>query len=308
MRNIIKYPPLEWRKRDEYCVPQGPSFTSAPWITIPISGSRLRLKAPSHSPQYRSVEQMRLLPEVDLLDGRSPLSYGHGVMANDHWGYATGLRRVWAFWGPWMTGCKAELSMSVAVLGRQSGLAFSDISFFHPRAFEMVLVSYLNDRYGHDHWDVNAHIPRWHGPVDWERHSNLPVFAGSCKIYNQGPNPDITNNLSNPDHLLFFPITDEHFVQIRFVQDIYSYDEGNNIAFDTAPIQALQDAIFNSITLELSPQAQASYDKIKSEVGNMQLTKEFAPLQWPTPPPEPGAEKSEAEPEVLKRDGVFIGR
>lgn len=84
--------------------------------------------------------------------------------------------------------------------------------------------------------------------------------------------------------------------------------KNQSIAFDTSPIQALQDAISNSISLELSPEAQASYNKIKSEVGNMQFTKEFAPLQWPNPPPEPDAEKSEAEPEVLQRDGVFIGR
>jgi hypothetical protein len=33
--------------------------------------------------------------------------------------------------------------------------------------------------------------------------------------------------------------------------------------------------------LELSPEHQASYDKIKAEIGDMELTKEFAPLKWP---------------------------
>lgn len=284
MFDFIKYPHLEWRKRHEYCVPKGPSFRWAPWVTIPIAGSRLRLKAPRHSPRRSGVEQWRLLPGRDLLDDPRLNHMATGYMANDHWGNAPALSRRFAFWGPWMSGCKAQMTMSVCAWGRQKGHEFADISFFHPKAFEMVLVQYLNDRYGHKHWNVHTHIPRWHGPADWQRHNHLPVFAGSCKIYSQGPDPDITNNLSFPEHLFFFPITDQHFVEITFVQHLYSRDKNGDIAFDTAPIQALQDAIVNSISLELSPAAQASYDRIKKEVRNMQLPKEFAPLKWPIDP------------------------
>lgn len=88
--------------------------------------------------------------------------------------------------------------------------------------------------------------------------------------------------MNNPDHLFFFPITDQHFVKIRFAQDSYSRDENRKLAFDISPIRALQDAVFNSISLELSPEAQASYDKVKSQCGDMQLSKDFPPLQWPT--------------------------
>lgn len=187
MRNYFKYPPLEWRKRDEYCVPRGPSFSSAPWVTVPIAGSRLRIKAPRHSPRRAGVQQTRLLPGVDALEEPSLCHYSEFLMANDRWGYSLALARHWAFWGPWMTGCKGELSFSVAVLGRQPNYTFSDISFFHPKAFEMVLVEYLNDRYGHKNWgDTDSHIPRWHGPVDWQRHQHLPVFSASCKIYRRG--------------------------------------------------------------------------------------------------------------------------
>lgn len=281
MFNCIKYPHLEWRKRHEYCVPKGPSFRWAPRITIPIAGSRLRLKAPRHSPR-RSGEQWRLLPGRDLLDDPRLNHMATGVMANDYWGNAPALSRRFAFWGPWMSGCKAELTMSVGVWGRHEGHEFADLSFFHPKAFEMVLVQYLNDYYGHKNWETYlSHVPRWHGPVDWQRHNHLPVFAASCKIYRRGED---LSRMTLPDHLFFFPITDQHFVQIRFVQDLYSRDKSGDIAFDTAPIQALQDAIVNSISLELSPAAQASYDKIKKEVRNMQLPKEFAPLKWPIAP------------------------
>jgi hypothetical protein len=280
MRNYFKYPPLEWRKRKEYCVPQGPSFARAPWTTLHLAGNRLRFKAPRHSPKFSSVEQARVLPGHDVLADSNLRHFNSTNMPNDHWGFATPLSRKWAFWGPWMTGCKAELLMAIAVLGRQPEHAF-DLSFFHPRAFEMVLVQYLNDRYGHEHWDVQTHVPRWHGPVDWQRHNHLPVFSASCKIYNQGPDPDITNNLSYPDHLFLFPITDQHFVRITFVQHLYSRDDRHKLTFDTTPVQALQDAILNSISLELSPISQASYNKVKAEVGDMQLTPTFAPLKWP---------------------------
>lgn len=296
MFDYLKYLPIEmeWCQRDDYCIPRGPNFRWAPWVTIPIAGSRLRLKAPRHSP-LRSVEQWRLLPGQDLLDDPRLNHMATGVMANDYWGNAPALSRRFAFWGPWLSGCKAELTMSVGVWGRHEGHEFADLSFFHPKAFEMVLVQYLNDYYGHKNWETYlSHVPRWHGPADWQRHNHLPVFAASCKIYSQGPDPDITNNLSFPEHLFLFPITDQHFVQIKLVQHLYSRDKNGDIAFDTAPIQALQDAIVNSISLELSPEAQASYDRIKKEVRNMQLPKEFAPLKWPIDPsaPQPPASDS----------------
>jgi hypothetical protein len=300
MRNYFKYPPLEWRKRKEYCVPQGPSFAWAPWTTLHLAGNRLRFKAPRHSPKFSSVEQTRVLPGHDILEDPRLSHYSSTNMPNDHWGYATPFSRKWAFWGPWMTGCKAELHMAVTVLGRQPEHAF-DFSLFHPRAFEMVLVQYLNDSYGHRRWGdegPDALIPRWHGPLDWQRHSHLPVFSASCKIYNQGPDPDITNNLSYPDHLFLFPITDQHFVRITFRQHLYSRDERHKLTFDTTPVQALQDAIFNSISLELSPESQASYNKVKAEVGDMQLTPTFAPLKWPI-----GVEESTAQ-----QDSLFIER
>jgi hypothetical protein len=301
MLDFIKYLPIEfeWRYNHHYCVPRGPSFARSPWTTLRLAGNRLRIKAPRHSPRRSGIEQSRVLPGHDLLEDPR-LSTMH-FMPNDHWGYAVPLTRHWAFWGPWMSGGKAELILAVTVIGRQPEHAFRDLSFFHPRAFEMVLVQYLNDRYGHRRWGdegPDALIPRWYGPVDWQRHHHLPVFSASCKIYNQGPDPDITNNLSYPDHLFFFPITDQHFVRIAFKQELYGRDDRGKISFDTTPVQALQDAILNSISLELSPKSQASYNKVKAEVGDMQLTPTFAPLKWPI-----GVEESTAQ-----QDSLFIER
>jgi hypothetical protein len=310
MLNYIKHFPLHSLtfRRDIDCTPRGPSLPRRPNVKIPIAGSMLRLKAPRHSPLRRTVQQSRLLPGEDLLgDGDLDRYGGEGVMANDHWGRLTGLSRLWAFWGPWLSGCKGELRLNISVIGRQPGHEFSDLSFFHPKAFELVLVQFLNDRYGHEDLEMGGgsrETAYWHGPMDWQRHRHLPVFSASFNIFGRGSDhPGKTGEArlnigGSPHHLFVFPITDQHFVQVFFEQHWYSTDSNSDPVFDTRPIQALQDAIFNSITLELSPEAQASYDKVKAEYRNMQLSKNFAPLRWPTHLYGNGAEAPEpAKPE-----------
>lgn len=280
MFEFIKYLPteFEWRFNDNYCVPRGPSFARARRTTLHIAGNQLGVKVPRHSPRRSTVEQVRVLPGHDILEDRKLSHFNSASMPNDHWGYAVPLMRRWGFWGPWMSGCKAELHMAIAVLGRQPEHAF-DLSFFHPRAFEMVLVQYLNDSYGHENrGGSKSHIPRFHGPMEWQRHSHLPVFSASCKIYKRTEDPSA---LFQPDHLFFFPITDQHFVRITFRQHLYSSDERDKLTFDASPVQDLQDAILNNISLKLSPESQASYNKVKAEIGDMQLTPTFAPLKWP---------------------------
>ena len=292
MRNLLKYPPLEWRRRDQHCIPQGPSFSGCSASTLTLAGSCLHLRAPRHSPLRRSVKQTRILPGHDVLIDPQLNRYGRGVMANSHWGINCLLSRLWAFYGPWMTGCKGELIFSVSVIGRFNEYRFENLSFLNPKAFEMVLLRYLNERYGHHNWgNEHSHIPRFRGPIDWQRHSHLPVPSASFKV-SRGYDP---KKLVRPEHIFVFPITDEHFVEICFEQDIYSFDSEYRPAFDVSPMEELQDAIFNSISLVLGPETQAKTEKVKAEVGNMQLSKEFAPLKWPTNihPPEPSEEMPE---------------
>ncbi|MBB5212601.1 hypothetical protein [Microbulbifer hydrolyticus] len=289
MRNFIKYPPLEWCKNHANCSPQGPSFNWAPRTQVQLGGSTLQIKAPRHSPRRSTVEQVRVISGRDVLDDPQLGRFAEGVMANRDWGKISLLARSWAFYGPWMSGCKGELRMNATLIGRAENCAFSNISFFNPKAFEMVLVQYLNDLYGHENWEnEDSHIPRHHGPVDWLRHNHFPVPSASFKIYNQGED---SSDLALPDHLFVFPVTDQHFVEVCFVQEYYSRDEKGDVAFDTAPLQELQENIFSSITLSLGPETQSRVDKVKAEVGDMQLCKTFAPLKWPTNiyPPEPSS-------------------
>ena len=287
VRNFIKYPPLEWRKRSQYCTPDGPFFSSASTEKILISGSQLNFNAPAHSPKGSAVRQTKLGANYDiLLDSGRRLDRDF-CMPNDCWGGACLFSRAWAFYGPWMTGCKGELFFSVALIERFENNAFKNMSFFNPKAFEMFLVHFLNDRYGHDNWGGKlSHVPRYHGPVDWQRHAHLPVPSASFKVSNRGVDP---KDLALPYQLFVFPVTDRHFIQICFIQEYYSLDERGEANFDTSPMQELQDNIFSSISLQLSSDAQARVDKVRTEVGNMQMCKEFAPLKWPTNiyPPEP---------------------
>ena len=293
MRNFIKYPPIEWRKRHEDCLPQGPCFSSASRSSLLLAGSEVCLTVPRHSPRRSVVKQENVPKWQDVLLDNELIHYPRGVMANDFWGSVGLMGRVWAFYGPWMSGCKGELSLSVSVNGRLRGHEIEGLSFFNPKAFEVVLVQYLNDRYGHKNWGGgSAHIPRYHGPVGWECHHYLPVPSASFKIYKRGE--DVAD-LGLPDHLFVFPVTDKHFVEVCFVQEYYSRKKTGAVAFDTTPFQELQNNILNSIRLQLSPKVQADLDKIKAEVGNMQMCKDFAPLKWPTNvyPPAPSGQMPE---------------
>lgn len=278
MWNWIKYLPLEWRKQRLDCTPKGPTFGRfTPRIDIPIAGSHLRFCAPSHRPSYKEIRQRRLLPGSDALSHGIFVNYANGIMANEHWGKVCPFFRAWTFWGPWMTGAKAELFMNINILGRDKEHVFPNTSFFNPKAFETVLMTYLNDRYGHRQWE-NGVARHW-GPAQWKTHDHLPVFSASCNIYRQDANG---KKNPSPEHLFFFPITKEHFVEVSMEQDIYNFDHDLQPTFDTSPVQALQDSILNSMTLELSSDAQADYDRAKTECGDMQLTEHFPPLQWPT--------------------------
>lgn len=199
MWNWVKYLPLEWRKQQLDCTPKGPTFgQSTSRIDIPIAGSHLRFRAPGHHPRRKELRQRRILPGSDALAQGIFGNSDNSIMANDHWGKVNPFFRAWTFWGPWMTGAKAQLKMDICVYGREKEHAFPDTSFFNPKAFETVLTLYMNDRYGHNHWK-NGVARHW-GPTQWKTHHHLPVFSASCNIYRQNANG---KKHPSPEHLLF---------------------------------------------------------------------------------------------------------
>ncbi|GAB2524282.1 hypothetical protein [Microbulbifer agarilyticus] len=200
-------------------------------------------------------------------------------MANDHWEATTLVGRLWAFYGPWMSGCKGELVLSVSVVGRSSKYRMGAISLFNPNAFELVLMKYLNERYGHHNWEGElSHLPRFQGPIDWQAHTHFPVPSASYQI-SRGTD---LKRVVRPKYIFVFPVTNEHFVEVCFEREIYSFDLAHKPTFDLAPIIELQDAILRSFSLELGPEAQADVDQVKAEIGSLQMCNDFAPLRWPT--------------------------
>ena len=287
MRNFIKYPPFEWRKGHEFCTPAGPYFAGSPVTPLYLGGNRVCITAPRHSPRRSIVRQTSTCPGYDVVNDSPAGLHTDFSMPGRRWGVACLWARRWAFYGPWMSGCKGELHTSIAIIGRSNDHQLPNLSFLNPKAFEAVLLQYLNDRYGHENWEGDmAHIPRYHGPVEWRCYDHLPVPSASFKIYNRGED---LRDLVLPDHLFVFPVTEKYFIEVCFIQDLYSRDEKGNVAFDTRPLQELQEKIFNSITLELGPDTRAKVDEVKAKVGTLQLCKTFAPLKWPTNiyPPEP---------------------
>lgn len=276
MWDSFKYLPLDWRKRDNDCTPLGPRMSFARSVSFIIGGSRLTFLAPKHSPHRRqnSSTEPNKYKHEELSGGLQ--RYAKDLMANDFWRSRTIFRREWAFWGPWMTGAKAQLAMAVTIVGRDENHEYANASFFHPRVFESVVADFLNARYGHS--NVDDALP-YRGPLNWKPLRKLSVFGARCTICKVGS----TNNLIAPLDLLLFPITDKHFIKITFDPRIYSKDRSGPF-FDTSPIDDLQKAIINTIKLELGPEAQAEWNRVSADCPDMSLTEHFAPLKWPIDP------------------------
>lgn len=288
MLDAIKYLPLEWRRQNNNCVPKGPKLSERNRVHCLIGGSLVTFRAPRHKPRRRFVSPV--LPranEDELVQGLN--------RTEGKWRLGVSFMRRWAFWGPWMTGAKGELSMSVAVAARHEDHEYHNASFFHPRVFESALVDYLNTIYGQERSESG--YPDYYGPVNWKAEQHLPVFSARCTVYR-------TMRYAqpfDPKTLICFPITQKHFVQITFSRRIYSEDRSGPF-FDTTPIDDLQEAIIDSIQLELGPEAQAEWNRVSAECPDMSLTEHFAPLKWPI---DPNNQESRAEqgPEQLTNLG-----
>lgn len=247
MRNWIKYPPLEWRKRHDYCVPQGPIFTTARRSTLYLAGNRMRIKAPGHSPYQSMTEQVRL-PKHDVLSSSSSI-YWRG-----HWKWLNFvlMERSWAFYGPWMTGCKAELNLRIALISRFREFDEKEdpnYTLFYANIFERALLNYCKDVYGPN---KSSNIIYYSDPVGWQWQHHLPVPSATFTL-----NPIFKSNRKMyPGYFFVFPVTDKHFVEVRFRKEIYSLDKEGRANFDVSPIYRLRDNIYNSISLDLGARNQ----------------------------------------------------
>jgi hypothetical protein len=263
MINWLKYPPFELSfldrgPDDDY---NGPTFKQAKPIRLLAGGNVIRLRAPKHS-FFSSTPSIYVRNQ----DGMET-SFGDGnkFAATDNWKECSLVVRRIEYRLPWFRGTKGSLSMSLAIVTRAPKKAFARTSFFHPRSFEFILSNYLNTQYGHEH--DSKGVARYTAPINWQVHQQLPVFSVSF---------DVEGN--NADFCYFFPISDTHFIRLNFF-----FYGGSDIKFKEE-MKVLAKEIIQSVTLELGPQSQAQWDRVKAECPDMNLSESFAPLQWPIKP------------------------
>jgi len=272
MIDWLKYFPLELREVEKAQTPRGPSFSWARTFKFGMADSLLTFRVPRHRPINSSHSSVNVANHSNLLNYPAR-SFNSGVMSNDNWRQMSFFHRCWAFYGPWFSGAQTELSMSTAVISKarhQDG-----VSFFHPRAFEDAVADFLTSGYGHN--AVGSEM-LWRGPVDWMPVKTLPVFAVLLDIM-----PLETYRNGDRDQIFFFPITDQHIMKVSLSHHLYAMGtfEERHERFDSKPMEALAHDIINSFTLDLSPEIQAQWDRVKAECPDMSLVENFPPLKWP---------------------------
>ena len=273
--NWIKYLPLELRKNKHPCKPSGPSINSATLKQCAIEHNHIEFRAPRHSYLCNTIIQMPIRHYHQKIVLRS---FNDGVMENDDWKQDTFFARGWNFWGAWLTGKKASLSMNAMQIAKAKNFEYpSEISFFHPRAFENVVGDYLNATFGHKNSGINW--PAYEGPNHWQPRNLSGTFGASFDVQQviQGEPTSLRFQ-----HLLF-PITKSSFIDITFIHSVTSATNAENQRLvDPAPLNQLSEDIINSFKVKLSSESQAEWDRVKAECPDMSLATHFAPLKWPT--------------------------
>jgi len=179
----------------------------------------------------------------------------------------------WCFVGPWFTGLQASLKATGLLVTAQNGSAFIDKNLFHPRVFETAIANYLDNRYG---YYKNGRKPKYCGPLNWKILHISPSIDGVVYDIHE------IGNGSREDPLLhrafLFPITSQKFIYITFNFG------GTRIFHDeirSRPLFQLCDSIINSFRLNVGPETQAEWDKVKATCPDMSLTESFGELPWP---------------------------
>ncbi len=271
MRNYLKYSSLEFREPEGLCTPQGPSFKWARPVSCCLANSLLQLTLPRHAPDQSFVEQRQ--PKRDNVLDFPSREEDAETLPDQSWEYHWALGRHFAFYGPWFTGVQGELIIDVCV--SEPKKPQSDASYFHPRAFEQTVASYLDSYYGHIEYEGK---PQWQAPVNWRPVHTLPVPAARFDLL---PSPD---EQGNPIHFCMLPINDQRLLSISFTFDQLCTGllAERDTKIDRQPMWELVENILGSLQLTLSDEAQQQLARVEAECPDMSLIEEFAPLKWPT--------------------------
>lgn len=281
-------PNLKLRDVKEHTIPTGPSFSSGDKINFTFDTTHISFTTPKHSSSYKSRKPVYNQNRIFF---RS--RYLESFHIEDSWKSASLFFRSWAFNGPWFSGTLAELSMDVFIITPSK--INSNVSFFHPRAFENTIADFLTNEF--------SKIKRlgrsiWKAPMNWQPISKLPINAVRLNVL-----PDeYTNANSNYLEFIFIPISNDHIIVIEFVpnQLLNMSLEKKDKLIDRSTMIELMDNIINSIEITLSPEAKTQQEKAIEDIDSTSLIKEFPPMKWSTP-------EQDAEWETYSKQQATLG-
>ncbi len=265
---------IKLRERTGFYDPVGPAFSCAKKFSFSIEGTQIDFRAPKHKPVIKGKKPQKLM-KIYRFDDYS-LKFGSqnlDVVVADKWLYSNLFWHDWAFNGPWFTGCLAHVSLSIYVF--KSKEPNNAISFFHPRAFEQTIGDYLTNRYSKE---KNNGKYEYQAPVNWQPIDSLSVPAARLEAIADG-----SVGLYSKSVLLFFPIDNQHFIQMYFTP--HRNVPGNSEAeldrqIGYKNLGELIDNIIGSIKVTVSPEAKTLQENAVKGLQDSNLARVFLPMDW----------------------------
>lgn len=187
------------------------------------------------------------------------------------WNAYVPLTRHWDFFGPKFTGKFGNVTLSLGIIRPKN--EGNTTSAFHPRAFEFFMGDYLTYSFA----DVMQQgSPQWKAPFKWE-----PVLVGGI----QGVKFSIehANGYQGTRYrCMACPIADKQilYLEARLFSHTVSSTDGENTIHDMASMDKLIDDIFDSVKVDLSPEAAAQQEAAMEGLEDRSLVKEYPPLKW----------------------------
>lgn len=265
------YTAFKLRSWTKPCIPKGPSYKSAKKNTISLSGTKLTLSYP----------RFRTKPHVEVVSPKKQYDLNSLGMipysdSNKNWLSSSILKGIWTFNGPMFLGWMANVECYVTIVKRAKK---KEASLFHPRAFESALLELLAIQYP-DRDEELFDQQLYHTPVNWSPIENVrPPAVRFLAKSNRKLRPN------TPDHHhLYMTIGNEFLLsicvytwsEIKFVDGKRVKD--NDYWLSPQPMDEFIEKLINSVTIELSSEANQQMIKAQEGLENTSLTEEFPPV------------------------------
>lgn len=207
---------------------------------------------------------------IDILTSNLQPIYGSSDAPSHEWSRFNFYDNSWYFVGPWFTGHEACLQAIGMLISADRQSPTSEMNLFHPKVFESAIAGYLDNSFGYQRAGKR---PLYRGPLSWEvRNVSSEIQAIVCDIHyiaNGGKdNPDLLR-------LIFIPVSSKQFVSICF-----NFGGPN---------------FHDEMRLEVGPETQAEWNKVKATCPDMHLTETFAELPWPLVKEKPNKKPKEID-------------